>query len=216
MRILSKLLPILAATAVLAIAPAALADTASMYLYSAGNNAADGVYVGPYTAQINGGPNTPVICDDFTHDSYVGENWVANISTMPSLTYARFNPANYDQVAYLAEVLFGLGNNPSTYAEADAVQFAIWSINDPGAGLNTLTFGASSVDSVSYWLTQAADQHYWANEFSNIVIYTPQSGGNPQEFIMETPEPSAILLLAAGLFGLLLLAQRRRRALSAC
>lgn len=194
----------------LAVAPSAFADTtATMYLAGAGSNVADGVYVGPYTATINGGSDTPLICDDYTHDSYVGETWTADVSTMSNLADVRFSPGNYDQVAYLATILFGLGNSPSNYAEADAVQFAIWSINDPSAIAPATCFGASADDCVSYWLKQAADQTYTAGEFANILIYTPQSGGDPQEFIVETPEPGTILLLCMGLTSLFLLKRRQ-------
>lgn len=53
----------------------AFATTVSVDLTSpgsslAGTNVLNGVYVGAYTATING-VSTPVICDDFSDDSYI-------------------------------------------------------------------------------------------------------------------------------------------------
>jgi len=191
-----------------AAAPAAFADSATLTLTSAGSNIADGVYVGPYTATIAGTPGSvQVICDDYSHDSYVGETWTANMSSFPSLSSVRFTSGNealnYDEVAYLANTLFNLGGTDN--AQADALQFAIWDIFDPSAIATSTCFGANPYDCVNYWLTAAGTQSYTPGEFSNILIYTPQTTGNPQEFIVQTPEPGTLLLLFMGLAGLILL-----------
>lgn len=204
-----KYLSLAVAALLLAFCPSAFADTAYMDLTGAGNNVANGVYVGPYTATING-VTTPVICDDYSHESYLNDPWWANTSTFPTLTNARFagsnETQNYDEVAYLAGILFGLsGDN----AQADALQFAIWYINDPTDVSSSQCFGSANVDCVSYWLTQAGNQNYTPGEFTNFMLYTPVGGGNPQEFIVQTPEPGVILLLAIGLAGLLLLKRRQ-------
>ena len=192
----------------LSVAPAAFADSATLTLTGAGSNVVDGVYVGPYTATIAGTPGSvQVICDDYTHDSYVGETWNAYVSSFPSLTDVRFTGSsetqNYDEVAYLANILFNLDGTNN--AEADALQFAIWDVFDPSAIATSTCFGAVSQDCVNYWLTMAASQSYYVGEFPNILIYTPESSGNPQEFIVETPEPGALLLLLTGVASLLLL-----------
>jgi len=192
----------------LTICPSARADTAYLDLTGAGNNVADGVYVGPYTATING-VTTLVICDDYSHESYLNDPWWADTSTFPTLTDARFTGPNeiqnYDEVAYLAGILFGLSGDD---AQADAVQFAIWYINDPTDVDSTQCFGSADVDCVSYWLSQASSQNFTPNEFTNLMLYTPVGGGNPQEFIVETPEPAVILLLAIGLLAVLVIKRR--------
>ncbi|HTR46596.1 MAG TPA: PEP-CTERM sorting domain-containing protein [Verrucomicrobiae bacterium] len=204
-----------AVTLLLAAAPAALADTASMTLTSAGNNTVNGVYVGPYTATINGN-TTPVICDDYSHDSYVGESWTAYVSTLANPTYVRFTGGNetqtYDEVAFLANILFGLSGNNK---EADALQYAIWYLTgspSTQATISALSFfnDSSDVYGIQYWLNQAGSQQYYSGEFSNILIYTPTSGGNPQEFIVRTPEPATVLLLGLALAGLLMLKRRQK------
>src|ERR1700761_4288255 len=67
------------------------ADTiASMKLTSAGSNTDYGIYIGPYTATVNG-VSTSAICDDFSDATYVGETWTATLSTYPTLTSVKFD-----------------------------------------------------------------------------------------------------------------------------
>ena len=204
---------LVAAAAVLCFVPSAFADTANMTLTGAGSNAPYGVYVGPYTATINGTP-TQVICDDYSHDSYIGESWTANVSSFPSLSDVRFTSGNetqnYDEAAYLANILFDVSSNKS---EADALQYAIWYIFDPvdvqnAVGNRSFFSDATDVNGVAYWLNDASAQTFTAGEFSNILFYTPASGGNPQEFIVRTPEPGTVLLLGLGLVGVFLFKRR--------
>lgn len=210
MKTVSKVSLLAAFALLLAFVPSASADT--LELTGVGNNGSyDGIYIGPYVATVDGVANTPIICDDFSHESTLWSPWSANLSTAPTFSNVRFAPGNYEDVAYLANLLFNIqGNN----AEADALQFAIWYINDPtdvasflGASNPFLT-GTNSVDDVMYWVDQAINNATPA-DLSDILIYTPCSGGDPQEFIVRTPEPSTILLLALGLCGLFLLKRRR-------
>jgi hypothetical protein len=212
MKTVSKVSLLAVFALLLAFVPSASADT--LELTGAGNSGSyDGIYVGPYVATVDGVQNTPVICDDFSHESQLWQPWTASMSTGTDLTSTiRFAAANYDEVAYLADLLFNLqGSN----AEADALQFAIWYINDPtdvtsflGASNSFLT-DSTDIDGVMYWVDQAISNATPA-DLSGIQIYTPCSGGDPQEFIVRTPEPSTILLLALGLCGLFLLKRRKK------
>jgi hypothetical protein len=207
----------------LLLTPAAFAD--SMTLTGVGNNGSlYGVYVGPYVATVDGATNTPVICDDYAHESYLNTPWNVNVSSFPSLTNVRFTgpneTQNYDEVAYLANILFGVsGNN----AEADALQYAMWDINDPtdvNAAIGSTSFftDSSDPDGVAYWLSQANNAYLTnaipAGDLSDLLIYTPTTGGSgsPQEFIVKTPEPSTILLLGLGLGALCFMKRRVRLA----
>lgn len=150
------------------LAPAAFADcpqaapntsTACMDLLNPGYTGGfAGVYVGPYTASINGGTPTSVICDDYLDDSYVPEYWTADIypgsgpltttrdakqangTATPLLTGQALQQA-YDEVGYLAIQLL---NTPvSDVNTMGEIHFALWSVFDPTAlaNLNTATGG---------------------------------------------------------------------------
>jgi hypothetical protein len=45
----------------------------------------DGVYTSPYTGTINGGPSVPVICDDFSDESYLPEQWTAYQTSLSTI-----------------------------------------------------------------------------------------------------------------------------------
>ena len=143
------------------VAPAAFADcptaapsttTACMSLVGVGYGIPfSGVYVGPYTASINGGTPTQAICDDFLDESYIPEYWTADIfpgsgpltttrdaqqangTTTPLLTGSALLQA-YDEVGYLALALLNTPpTDPTTMGE---IHFALWSVFDP----NTLNY----------------------------------------------------------------------------
>ena len=56
----------------------ASAAPVNMTLTGAGSNVLAGVYIGPYTALING-QSFNVICDDFLAETYLNESWTANV-----------------------------------------------------------------------------------------------------------------------------------------
>lgn len=241
-----------AAALVICIAPNAHADTASMYLTSAGYNGNynvyGGVYIGPYTATItpagsSTGTVTPVICDDFGDDSYVPETWTANVTSESAVqsnsSILRFGSETnyiglYNEASWLAVALMqNVGNN----AEVDAIQAAIWNTLDPtDVASNTYGFtlpGGStctttnSVDQATCWQqwAQAAEgSNTTTGMFNNVTIYSfdactttvssPCSATNPpQEFmVVNTPEPSTLLMLALGIGGFLMLWRRQRNA----
>lgn len=207
------------------------ATTASMDLTSPGSsvtgtNVLNGVYVGAYTATING-VSTPVICDDFADDSYVPETWTATVNTFSDLSgtkwYSQSNSTQlYEEAAYLVQQMMQPANasNPGTVGD---ISFAIWDLFDSNAlaGLS-----ATDVSNVNAWLAAAANPSNLAQvNFSDFTIYTPVSPSNascsgspcptapPQEFMTyNASEPSFIAILGADLllFGCALVLLRRR------
>lgn len=194
--------------AILLIAPGALADgSASMDLTSAGSNTLAGVYVGAYTATING-VSTLVVCDDYSDESYIGETWTASITSLSSLTGTKWgnNTQGYDEMAWLVTQMFST-HNQNTIAQ---IQFAIWDVFN-GSAFSALS--GSTLAGAQSWLTQAENQTFYAGEFGNIGIYTPNTqfpilcSGNscantpPQEFltVTQTPEPGTFVLFGSGL-----------------
>ncbi|HEX4002738.1 MAG TPA: PEP-CTERM sorting domain-containing protein [Candidatus Acidoferrales bacterium] len=205
------------------------ADTL-MTLTGVGNgNSLDGVYTGPYTGTVGGVANTPVICDDFADESYIGESWSATVSTVASLagnvkwgseTNAQ---QNYEIAAWLAETLVSTTNATS----AEDISYAIWLVLDPTDVQNYLTSSdPGTLSAAEGWINTAENaitsQDLTAASFANVLVYTPVPGtatdcnggpcpaNSPQEFLVVTPEPSSILMLLIGLIAIVGLARRRR------
>jgi hypothetical protein len=195
----------------------------TMTLTSGGNFILGDVYVGPYTATIDG-VSTQVVCDDYEDNTYLNETWKATTSTLPSpsgtLWDSRGASSNqYNEVAWLTEQLFAQASKPgATDSSVGDVQYALWAVFDPSA-LNDLS--GNDLNSANTWLKDAGA--YGSTSFSGFTIYTPEAGtdtcGNgpcptnpPQEFVVMTPEPSQAGLLAAdlSLFAIAVLALRRR------
>jgi hypothetical protein len=218
-----KLLCVAAALASLAVSPSAFAD-ASMTLTGAGSNVLDGIYMGPYTATING-VSTPVICDDFSDESFLPESWTAYTSTFSGLTNVKFTGApetqNYEEAAYLALELLAA---PPNSLQAGEIQFALWDVFDPNA-IPTLTSYNAADGAAALLYLQGAQTGYsslTAAQLAEFTFYTPNTNDPitcgsgacastpPQEFItVNTPEPSTMLLLGIGVCGLFLVKRRK-------
>jgi len=196
-------------------------QTVTMDLTSAGNNVLGGVYVGPYYATIYDGTSTvstQVICDDWMHDSVVPETWTANVTSLDPLgSGVRWGGTTvgsatltaqqeYDAVAWLVTQML----NPTACKNSSGdcvgdISYAIWELTDPtdpkGTAFANLTAYGLTTDlaNAQNWLNLAVQND--SGNFSGFQIFTPQSGGNPQEFI-TVPESSAPVLLGADLLGL--------------
>jgi hypothetical protein len=56
----------------------------------------DGIYISPYTANINGVSST-IICDDFLDDTVAGGSWQATVNNFGSLQRDLRNQRNHGQ-----------------------------------------------------------------------------------------------------------------------
>jgi hypothetical protein len=179
-------------------------------LTSAGNNVMNGVYVGPYTATVNG-TSTQIICDDFVDDSYVGESWTANVTTLSNLNGTKWGGmANatqlYDEAAWLATQMLSpaYSNNPM---QVGYLAYALWAVFAPSQVESWLGANSAAWQAVQGWLNTAAAQHYTPGEFANFFICTPNlnypitcnghacTTAPPQEFFgfLSTPEGGSTL-----------------------
>jgi hypothetical protein len=204
-----------AALALLCLAPCAFAN--SLTMTGAGNNVMDNVYVGPYYATVNGVQNTPVICDDFADESYIGHTWnytANNFSTLGNALWGN-QTNNYDAAAWLTLQMLSLNGNPGNATQVGYLSFAIWSLFDGSNALKGLN--STQLAGVNAWLGKVP-LNLLPGEFANFLLLTPQGciagpGSCPgQEFMMLVPEGGSgvMYLLLAGLscFGALLFRRR--------
>ena len=173
-------------------------------------NTDHGTYNGFVSGTIDGVSFDDLICDDWSHTTYVPSgNLDYNVSTLDSLQFARFatpggptvtDIQNYETAAILVQGLLGNPGQVSDY------QYALWDLFTPGApsypGANTLL--SNAVD-----LVEHGDISGYADTFSRLRIYTPAAdSASNQEFLQidapaPVPEPGSIMLLLSGV-GLIL------------
>jgi hypothetical protein len=187
----------LGAMAVLMLAPGAFAQN-TVTLTGVQGSSWDGIYMSPYYATVSGVSNTPVVCDDFGDDSYVGRTWNANITSFSSLSSGGGGLAGtawgnvttttykmYEEAAWLTEEI--LSQTPSSTLLID-YSFADWAVMDAPVVLSWLQaagdinvcnaiFGTGNnctSDNVTGGLLWTAQNNtYTAGEFSNVVIISP-------------------------------------------
>jgi hypothetical protein len=200
------------------------------------NSSGTGYYVDPYGGTVGGVAST-LICDDWADNSNLNTPFQANISSITptgitgSTPLFGNNPGLYNEAAWLASQLLG-NTNATSQAE---LSFALWELTFPhypyspgeadpespfaflGTNNNTILAGAQAYlceaagSSVS-GCTGAGEASYNASGWE---ILTPTMGSNQeqQEFLVRTPESSAVVLFAADMLGLLGLAIVFRRRL---
>jgi len=225
----------LTVVAVLFFASASLAQTTSVTLTGVGDGATLGdVYVDPYTATVGGVANTSVICDDWSNNSYVNESWTANVTNVAAVGSSGSpmfgnNSSLYNEVAWLGSQLLA---NPKNTTMQTEISFAIWDLTyganntymDPTNPLTYLSANGTSSEYAQTLLLISEAEGEGTYNSSGWEILTPNSGdptcsgspcpsSPPQEFLVYTPESSAVILFGADMLGLLGLAIVFRRRL---
>ena len=161
----------------------------------------------PYYANINGGDQINVMCDDWVHGGEPGQHWQANVTNLGSgdLTYLRFNLLPDADTLYKEAGWLLIETQVAPQGDWVDMNYAVWHIFDPNSPLSTYA---------QYWLNQAA---YQANlgfpgvDFTQVEILTPTDQYNndpnaPQELLTlvpggNTPEPGTLILVGTGLLG---------------
>lgn len=188
------------------IASCVFGDTTATFNLTGTNSGASigGVYTSPYFAQITTGAttvSTAAICDDFTDDSYLGETWTADVTSLSSLNTQNSTvlwhgtswngtqltqAQEYMAVAILTEDLLPIYSTQP--AIAGDYGYAIWALTFPNESgqlppqdyLDTGTW--STVE--GYVNTAVADvmgsnsNYNQLSDYSNVTIYSYDSAAS--------------------------------------
>jgi hypothetical protein len=160
-----------------------------------GTTNAAGIPVLPYFLSIDGGPTISADCYDFFDFITPGETWMANVDTLSeAVASGRFSSdpnalARYKLVAVLS-VLAALSPQDDIDLQQD-----LWNVFDPGA------FPVASPGMTAFLATANADLPTF--DFSRVEFLEPAAGVQAQAFAIPleapgTPEPSTLLMIAAG------------------
>jgi len=174
-----------------------------------------GEYVGPIGAQLDGAIiKNGITCVDFNSTTYVpNSGFSVTVETLSpvSLLNARFQSADtllkYQEAAWLNTQIHMTANQ----SKIGEIQYAMWEIFLPADAKKKLSDAEQG--NVSNWLKMAGLIDFSMYDFSSVRIYTPLKGDTNQEFISgdiaPVPEPGTLVLLGAGMFGLVIYGKRR-------
>src|SRR5450432_1104754 len=186
---------------------AAYADTVDMKFTGVNPQSDGSYYVSPYQGTINGSP-VALYCIDFAHEVSIGETWTANRTSLAggdlSLTRFGSGPNAIDVYREAAWLTTQFASNPSDWVD---LQHTLWQMFVPVPD----AFKASS----DKWL-KLAQANYSTQNYDDFFVVT-NIGVNDarapqvQEFLVHTPEPAGIVLIATAA----LLAWLLRRRLTA-
>jgi hypothetical protein len=214
MKLTVRTLFFFAAVALACFAPSAFADSAVYFngSYAFGDN---GYGIPPYGGTL-GGQSAEFYCVDFSHDITGGMSWTAAVTPVTvggnysatflgnssSPTYAGSNANAGNDYLLFAYILTEMGQTTNQTTQAED-QWAIWSFTDNGYD----PYGSANLAAI----IANAESNLSSFNPAGWEILTPDDGTYGQEFMINTPEPSSILLLALGLGALFVL--KRRQAL---
>jgi hypothetical protein len=198
----SRLARLLLAASLVAAAP--LEAQTSITMVDGGTIQAFGYLVGPYSGTMGSGSSSQSLflyCVDFAHHVTPGETWDANLSNLGTGVGVGTNTRSADLTLYRQAAW--LTTQYALHPEATAdIQATIW---------NLFLVATGAQASSDYWLVQA-QTNYGALDYSNFLVATDVNMGlstSAQEFIVVTPEPATLALLATGMLLVFGVAGRR-------
>lgn len=212
----------LTAVALLFFASASFAQT-TMTLTGTGNNVVVsnssygfGVYVDPYTATIDTKgvlqTNVPAVCDDWSDNSYVGNTWTVNTSTLgpsgpsgtvlfgnspysnnPSLSAPLSQAQLYQEVAFLTTLLLqnSGSSNPNQQNLQAGISFAIWELTYPYSSNQELPSPSSFLSGPNGDSAVAADVTWAMGQLNNAISTNSLGGAYSFEILTPTQAGAA-------------------------
>jgi PEP-CTERM motif-containing protein len=211
MKLTVRSLLLFATIALASFAPAAFADSTVYFngSYAFGDN---GYGIPPYGGTLNLQP-AQFYCVDFSHDITAGMSWSAAVTPVTiggdysatflgnpsSPTYAGNSANAANDYLLFAYILTEMGQTTNQTTQAED-QWAIWSFTDNGYD----PYGSANLAAI----LANAESNLSSFNPAGWEILTPDDGTYGQEFMINTPEPSSMWLLAFGLGALFMLKRR--------
>jgi hypothetical protein len=183
----------------LLVGTSAYADTLTITAAPNGEN-------GPYSMNLDGSPTTtPMICFSEKNFITIGESWNVQAYTITQIASLSGpfagTTTQYNELGYLADELFANPGNSD-------LQQAIWAVLGTGGTTNSDYWSAVNFVTANPAYMTSDEFYIPVGDFSG----PNYPYGTPQPFISQTPEPSSLLLLGAGLLGLAALSLKKATA----